>query len=107
MKMNEKKLLGQRIKELRKSKGFSQEKLAEKAETSPNYLSRIERGTDNPTLDMLIKLANALEVEMWEMFDFGHVKSHKELKESIQSLIKTTNEPSLRLALKVIRAVSR
>jgi hypothetical protein len=44
---------------------------------------------------------------MWEMFDFGHEKSHKELKESLQSLIKTSDEPTLRLALKVIRAVSR
>lgn len=105
--MDDKILIGRRIKEIRKSKGFSQEKLAEKAETSPNYLSRMERGTENPTLDMLIKLTSALDVEMWEMFDFGHVTSHKELKESIQSLIKTTDEPALRLALKVIRAISR
>jgi len=46
-------------------------------------------------------------VEMWEMFDFGHVKSHKELKESLQNIIKTADEPRLRLALKVIRAVCR
>lgn len=105
--MNEKKLIGQRIKELRKRKGYSQEKFAEKAETSPNYLSRIERGTENPTLDMLIKLASALEVEMWEMFDFGHVKGQKDLKETLQTFIKTADEPTLSLALKVIRAISR
>lgn len=105
--MNEKKMIGLRIKELRKSRGLSQEELAEKAETSPNYLSRMERGTENPTLDMLIKLSNALEVEMWEMFDFGHVAGQKELKESIQSFAKTSDEPTLRLALKILRAVSR
>ena len=105
--MDEKKLIGRRIKELRKSKGLSQEKLAEKAETSPNYLSRMERGTENPTLDMLIKLSNALEVEMWEMFDFGHVASQKELKQAIQDFSRTADESTLRLALKLIRAVSR
>lgn len=105
--MDEKKLIGRRIKELRKSKGLSQEKLAEKAETSPNYLSRMERGTENPTLDMLIKLTNALEVEMWEMFDFGHVVSQKELKETFQRFLKTTDEATLRLALKILRAVVR
>jgi len=105
--MNKKKLIGKRIKELRKSKGLSQEELAEKADTSPNYLSRMERGTENPTLDMLIKLSNALEVEMWEMFDFGHVANQKELKQAIQSFAKISNEPTLRLALKIIRAVSR
>jgi len=41
---------------------------------------------------MFIKLANALEVETWEMFDFGHVASQKELKESIQSIARTADE---------------
>jgi len=105
--MDEKRLIGSRIKELRRKKGLSQEEFAEKAETSQNYLSRMERGTENPTLDMLIKLSHALEVEMWEMFDFGHVLSQKELKETFQSLAKSSDETTLRLALKVIRAVSR
>ena len=105
--MDEKKLIGRRIKELRKRKGFSQEQLAEKAETSPNYLSRMERGTENPTLDMLIKLSNTLEVEMCEMFDFGHVASQKELKQAIQDFSRTADEPALRLALKILRAVVR
>lgn len=105
--MNVKELIGKRIQELRKARGLSQEKIAEKADISSTYLSRIECGRENPTLDMLIKLSNALEIEMWEMFDFGHVKNHKELKESLQSLIKTSDEPTLRLALKLIRAISR
>ena len=105
--MDEKKLIGRRIKELRKRKGLSQESLAERAETSQNYLSRMERGTENPTLDMFIKLANALEIEMWEMFDFGHIVSHKELKGAIQNIAKTADEPTLRLALKILRAVAR
>jgi len=56
---------------------------------------------------MLIKLSRALEVEMWEMFDFGHNVTIKELKENLQSFVKTSDEPSLRLASKIIRAVSR
>ncbi len=105
--MSERQLIGKRIQELRKSKKFSQEQIAEKADISPNYLSRIECGKENPTLDMLIKLTNALDIEMWEMFDFGHVLSQKDLKESFQNLAKSSDEPTLRLALKVIRAVAR
>jgi len=63
----------------------------------------MERGTENPTLDMFIKLANALEVEMWEMFDTGHVVSRKELKGAIQNIARTADEPTLRIALKIIR----
>jgi len=105
--MDTKKLIGMRIKEIRRSKGLSQEQLAEKADINSKYLSRMERGTENPTLDMFIKLADALEIEMWEMFDFGHVVSHKELRGAIQNITKTADEPTLRLALKVLRAVTR
>lgn len=52
-------------------------------------------------------LSRALEVEMWEMFDFGYVKSHKDIKAALQTFIKTADEPTLRLASKIIRAVVR
>lgn len=105
--MKIKELIGRRIQELRKRSGLSQEKVAEKADINPHYLSRIECGKENPTLDMLIKLSTALEVEMWEIFDFGHVVNQKELKDAIQAFSKSADEPTLRLALKIIRAVSR
>lgn len=105
--MDERKLIGKRIQELRKRQNLSQEQISEKADISPNYLSRIECGKENPTLDMLIKLANVLKVEMWEMFDFGHIVSYKELGKTIQNLTRTTEESKLRLALKVVRAVVR
>ncbi|HHT9160122.1 MAG TPA: hypothetical protein ACFYEH_09700 [Candidatus Brocadiaceae bacterium] len=36
---------------------------------------------------MLIKFADALEVEMWEMFDFGHKVNIKELREAMNRLL--------------------
>jgi hypothetical protein len=36
---------------------------------------------------MLVKLANALEVEMWQMVDFGHEVSHKELREDMSRFL--------------------
>jgi len=41
------------------------------------------------------------------IFDFWHVLSQKELKETFQSFAKSSDEATLRLALKVIRAISR
>lgn len=105
--MNEKRLIGLRIKELRKNKGLSQEELAEKAETSPNYLSRMERGTENPTIDMLIKISRAMDVEMRETFDFGHKEKPLELKEFLIEFIKEADEEKLRLAVKILRAILR
>lgn len=105
--MDVKELIGNRIKELRKKKGLSQEQLSEKAEITPNYLSRVERGTENPTLNMLIKLANALEVEVWEIFDFGHRGSRRDLKSILNKVAGEANEEQLRLMVKVLRAIAR
>ena len=49
--MDTKRLIGARIKSLRRGRGLTQEKVAEKTGISVNYLSRIERGLENPTLD--------------------------------------------------------
>lgn len=105
--MDTKELIGNRIKELRKKRGLSQEQLSEKAEITPNYLSRVERGTENPTLDMFIKLAKALEVDMWEMFEFGHRGSRRDLKSILNKIAGEADEEQLRLTVKVIRAITR
>ncbi|MDA8171750.1 MAG: helix-turn-helix transcriptional regulator [Nitrospiraceae bacterium] len=105
--MDEKVYIGKRISELRRKQGLSQEQVAGRADINPNYLSRIERGKENPTLDMLIKLAHALGTEMWEMFDFSHIGNRKDLQKTIQNLAQSADETSLRLALKVFRAITR
>ena len=55
---------------IRKNKKFSQEKLSEKVNISVIYLGKVERGEANPTLDKLIKIAKALDVEIAEIFSF-------------------------------------
>jgi transcriptional regulator with XRE-family HTH domain len=62
------KLFSQNIKRYRQRKGWSQEKLAEKIEISTNYLSDIETGRGWVSPFSLIKLANALEIEVFELF---------------------------------------
>jgi len=105
--MTHKELFGARIKSLREAKGWTQEKLAEKMDISSNYLSSIERGKENPTFDMLAKFAEALKVEMWEMFDFGHEVGVKELKDTLTKFMKEADEENLRAAVKILRAVVR
>lgn len=100
-------LFGERIKGLRESKGWTQDVLAEKMDISKNYLSSIERGKENPTFDMLMKLSDSLKVEMWELFNFGHEKGPKELKEMLKSFGNELPEEKLKLAVKLIRAMAR
>lgn len=56
------KLIGLRIKEKRKSCGYTQEELAEALGISATYLSRIENGRRNLSLDLLVDLCRELKV---------------------------------------------
>ncbi len=56
-------VVGQNIRSFRKEKGWSQEKLAWTAGLSSNYLSSLERGNVNISVDALERIAQSLEVE--------------------------------------------
>jgi len=53
--------LGTRLRQMRKSKGFSRRSLSERSGVSPRYLAKIEAGDGNISIGLLIKLAAALE----------------------------------------------
>lgn len=58
---------GQKIRNLRKKKGYSQESFADHANIHRTYMGGIERGERNPTLTTIYRLAEALEVEPSEL----------------------------------------
>ena len=72
--------LGERVKYFRQLSKFTQAQLAEKADLSVNYVSEIETGMASPTLKTLLKLAQALNVEIEELFNFGKRQTSKKLK---------------------------
>jgi transcriptional regulator with XRE-family HTH domain len=55
--------VGANIRRWRKRRGFSQEELAHRARLHPTYVSGIETGYRNPTIAVLERVANALEVD--------------------------------------------
>lgn len=65
-----KKALGKRIMALRKKAGLTQEKLAEKAEYSVEFISFVERGINAPSVEGCARLADALRVSVRDLFDF-------------------------------------
>jgi transcriptional regulator with XRE-family HTH domain len=58
-----------RIKERRNALGLSQEKLAERAGLSSNFLARVEMGEKTPSVRTLVQLAKALEVRVFELLE--------------------------------------
>ena len=104
-----KNLLGARIKEMRKLRGLSQEKLAEMINIDPKHLSRIEVGRSFPSMDTLDKIAKALRVDLKDLFEFSHHgKTSNEMRREIGNLLKETDkEEKMRLILKVVRSIVR
>lgn len=62
------KRFGQRVKELRQATGLSQEAFADRCGFARSYMSRIERGGANPSLDAVQVLGDALGVEEFRLF---------------------------------------
>ena len=67
-KLRHRRILGENIRTKRKGAGFSQERLAEKAELSPNYIGYVERGDQTISVDSLARIAAALQVSLEELF---------------------------------------
>jgi transcriptional regulator with XRE-family HTH domain len=61
-------LVARNIRRLRVAKGLSQEVLAVDAEIDRTYVSRLERGLENPTVAVLERLAGALSANIEELF---------------------------------------
>ena len=67
---NLEKKFGAKLAYVRKSRKLSQMKLAEVVDMNFNYIGQIERGEANVTIHTMKILADALNVEMKELFDF-------------------------------------
>lgn len=63
-----KKAIGQRIRELRRSKDYSQENMAVELDITPGAYAKIERGETDPSVTRLIQIAGILEVDVASFF---------------------------------------
>lgn len=61
------KILGEHVRSIRRLRGLSLERLAELAQLSVTYVGEVERGSKEPSLTTLSKLANALGVSLGEL----------------------------------------
>lgn len=60
--------IGEKIRQLRRERGLTQEELALELDTAASTVSRIENDERTPSLDMLVRLAASLQVGMGELF---------------------------------------
>ena len=76
----------QNLKKWRKIMGISQEKLAEKCDTAHSYIRQIECGIRSPSFAFLGKIAEALEIEPYQLFYDEAAQGQSMQKKRIKSI---------------------
>ena len=104
--MNNKKLLEQRLRELRKRKGINQEKLAELISVEPATISNIENGKNYPALVNLENILKVLDCSFMEAFDFEHKNENKNLIEEINNILQN-NPDKVEDFYKIVKALTK
>jgi transcriptional regulator with XRE-family HTH domain len=86
-------LLGKRVQFYRKQRQLSQATLAEKADISITFLSKIERGIKYPTSETISGIANGLGVELCDLFRHDETSAdHQNMLDRLQSDVFQTVE---------------
>ena len=96
-----KELLAVRLKQLRKSRGLTQEKLAELIGRDTKHISKLEIAGSYPSIETLERIALALNVEIKEFFNFDGLKDVNYIKEEFKKMIKYSDEKHLQLLYKI------
>lgn len=103
------KMVGERIREIRISKGWTQEELGEKAHLQYSYIGGVERGSRNISLSTLEKIMDALEVSPNEMFQFKNItiekKEKKEVIKILESLLMERKPEEVRMIHTVTKEI--
>ena len=101
-----KKLLGKRIKELRKERNLSQDQLSELVGIDSRSISHIENGDTFPSKSLL-EIAKALNVSLPDLFEFEHLKyDFKYKKNYIINSLDNISEADLDILFRIIKSMN-
>jgi len=105
---DKKSLLGLKIKNFRKQKGYTQEALAEALMVDISGLSKIENGKSFPSFDTLCKIMEILKIEPNKMFDFLNLNKSQSLKDEIViEKIRQLSHEDKQKVLKIIEIIKK
>ena len=96
---------GGRLRQLRKERGLTQEKLAAKAGVHYTYIGVVERGEKNISLVNIGRLAEALEVEVVDLFPKVNKTKGYVLAEEVADYLKTRKPREVKKAGRLVRLI--
>lgn len=75
--------IGKRIRQQRKARGLTQEKLAERLSTTMQYISRLERAKNNISIEYLYRIADVLDCSIYTLLPATHSAKRKFFSEEL------------------------
>ncbi len=100
------KIIGQRIREARKERGWSQERLSEEIDVATVYISRIERGSSQVNLKRLAQISKALEVSLEYLVGGSATQAPNYLDKELYNTLITCTPAKQRLIYNIAQIVS-
>lgn len=72
--------IGKKLQSIRKTNGYTQEKLAEKIECSTRYIGDMEQDRSKPSYEVLVRICNTFNIGMDEIFSsYLNIKERKDI----------------------------
>lgn len=99
--------IGRRIKIARIKAGWSQQRLADSAKLSLQYLSNIENGHKSPSLQILVSIANALSLSVDAFLCDNIVHSKHIFEQEIQDCVADCDDYEIRVLAEVIQTTKK
>jgi len=97
--------IGQRIRKFRKSRGLSQEELAEKIGISTTHMSHIETGNTKLSLPVFVDLASVLEVRADELLSDSNPGTRSAAIEEIIHILESCSTQQIRIIEDILQAI--
>ena len=98
------KLIGKRVKEVRTETGISQADLAERCKTSAQYLSQIENGRKQASLQTLVSVAEVLGVSLNELLSGNQVNNPAEYQRDVLQIFEGCSSYEKRVLFELLRS---
>lgn len=98
-------LIGKRIRSKRLQYNLTQEQLAEYANTSNIYICKIENGTANPTLEMLLKLCAALDCSISYIIEGNDIHIYDGNAGDVSKLLDGCSPYLVKLVSRIVKSI--
>lgn len=95
--------IGQKIKEIRKKSGFTQENFSEKIGIEFSSLSNIENGKSYPSMQTVLNILNTFDVKPENFFDFDYFTTDLDLENKIIEIVKRQPLDKKKIMYKIIK----